>query len=967
METTPKSNFTRCYLPWLSAAAMLLLYVVTLAKTVTVTSVVPLARAMGTDWHPTFTAPLSYLVTKIIGLLPVGAQLLATNFVGALCAALSLGLLARCVSLLPQDRTQMQRDRLTGEHSFLSVRLAWVPVVFAVLVAGLQRTFWENAIVGTGEALDLLLFAYCVRCLLEYRVEEKNAWLYRLAVVYGLGITNNFAMIAFFPALIVALVWVKGWKFFRLDFLTRMFLLGLAGLSLYLLLPVIQSQSEVAPTSFWVGLKMNLVTQKSMVLNFRSVGLLPGLYALIPLLILAIRWSSSFGDQSPIGGVFANGAAVILQAGLLAFCLYMAFDPPIGPRQVAANARENLGASFVFLPCYFLGALAVGYFSGFLLLLGGGTSGERRSRRRGELPAAVRLALTVVVCAGAAFVAGRLFIQNHAHIRALASRTLHNYAGALAESLPAKPCVVLSDDPIRLYAVAARVGANAGKHIFIDTTALPEPAYRRYLRQRYGNSIANVALAPGQLHPTQRALAEFLAAMRSKYELVYLHPSFGYYFETFYPEASRLVYLLKPYTVEMTDPPVPTEAKIAEQSAFWAGMNSGALQVLKSDLAQLGPDARKQQDSDPSFIGSYYSRALNHWGVELQRAGKFDEAARFFDQSVQLNPDNVAAMINSEMNASWRKDRTRLVRLSKNAEEKLATYRAGLMYVLGTCGPVDEPSFCMEFANLFVNGNLFRQAGQMVRRALHYSPGDIINHAALANLEVLTGQPDRALRITDGIRRTMPLQTNAPVVQVEVDRIESTAHFLKEDMTSAERIAKESLRRFPDVDAAYDNLWRLYVTQAERVRATNSLGAATLMTNALRVVDGQVARFPKNPAAWFNHGNLCIYVNDYDRAVQSYSEVLRLKKDHGAALLNRAVANLRNQKLEAAKRDYLDALNNFTTTSFQVYYGLGEIAWQQQKWAEARDRYESYLRYSASAPAGEREEVRKRLAELKKK
>lgn len=143
MESTPQRNFVRTILPWLVAAVMLLVYLVTLDKVVTIQSVYPLARASGVDWHPIYTSPLSWLVTLPIRWLPSGVQLIGLNFIGALCAALSLALLARCVALLPHDRTQLQRDKLSEDDSFLNIRLAWVPVLFAVLVCGLQRTFWD--------------------------------------------------------------------------------------------------------------------------------------------------------------------------------------------------------------------------------------------------------------------------------------------------------------------------------------------------------------------------------------------------------------------------------------------------------------------------------------------------------------------------------------------------------------------------------------------------------------------------------------------------------------------------------------------------------------------------------------------------------------------------------------------------------------------------------------------------------
>ena len=91
---------------------------------------------------------------------------------------------------------------------------------------------------GTGsEMLDLLLFAYVVRCLLEFRIDERESWLLRAALVFGVAMTKNWAMIGFFPVFVVALVWIKGLGFFNLRFLGRMSCAALAGLSLYFVLP----------------------------------------------------------------------------------------------------------------------------------------------------------------------------------------------------------------------------------------------------------------------------------------------------------------------------------------------------------------------------------------------------------------------------------------------------------------------------------------------------------------------------------------------------------------------------------------------------------------------------------------------------------------------------------------------------------------------------------------------------------
>src|SRR5436190_872292 len=100
------------------------------------------------------------------------------------------------VSLLPHDRTHQQRLRETSDFSLLTIPLRWVPPVVAAIICGLQLTFWENATVASNDMLDLLVFAYIIRNILEYRIAENESWLFRAALVYGLALPSLWAMIA---------------------------------------------------------------------------------------------------------------------------------------------------------------------------------------------------------------------------------------------------------------------------------------------------------------------------------------------------------------------------------------------------------------------------------------------------------------------------------------------------------------------------------------------------------------------------------------------------------------------------------------------------------------------------------------------------------------------------------------------------------------------------------------------------
>src|SRR5438445_12379285 len=263
-EQTPRARtFVAGLLPWVIALGGLVLYVATLSHWVNLANWWQVKEITGGDWPSSVYAPLQFLVTYPIRWLPNGWQPLVMNLFAAVCAGLTLALLARSVALLPHDRTHEQRQREHSEFSLLTIRAAWMPPVFAALVCGLQMTFWEHATNATGEMFDLLLFAYVVRCLLEFRIDRQDSWLTRFALVYGLAMANNWAMIGFFPAFLMALIWSKGLSFFNLRFLLRTFGLGLAGFSLVLLLPLIRSLAEIPYASFWQLLHYSLAGEKN--------------------------------------------------------------------------------------------------------------------------------------------------------------------------------------------------------------------------------------------------------------------------------------------------------------------------------------------------------------------------------------------------------------------------------------------------------------------------------------------------------------------------------------------------------------------------------------------------------------------------------------------------------------------------------------------------------------------------------
>ena len=162
-------------LPWLVGAGGLLVYLLTLNRWVPLNGLGMVARVSGWAWQPALSQPLTWAVLYPFRWLPHGWIPLALNLFTAICAGLVLVLLARSVALLPHDVTRDNPVRPVSEVSILSTPTAWIPPVLAAMVCGLELSFWVHATAVTGAMIDLLLFAYIIRCLLEYRIDQDEA------------------------------------------------------------------------------------------------------------------------------------------------------------------------------------------------------------------------------------------------------------------------------------------------------------------------------------------------------------------------------------------------------------------------------------------------------------------------------------------------------------------------------------------------------------------------------------------------------------------------------------------------------------------------------------------------------------------------------------------------------------------------------------------------------------------------
>jgi len=134
------------------------------------------------------------------------------------------------------------------------------------------------------------------------------------------------------------------------------------------------------------------------------------------------------------------------------------------------------------------------------------------------------------------------------------------------------------------------------------------------------------------------------------------------------------------------------------------------------------------------------------------------------------------------------------------------------------------------------------------------------------------------------------------------------------------------------------------------------------VSNALRVIDLKLSLTPDDPAWLFAQGFARLRLKLYPGAIASLTRVLTLQTTNYDALFNRGVAYLQMGDLKSARADY-QQLQQAYPKSFQVAFGLGEIAWRERDTNEAAQNYSFYLE-NAPTNTSEFKEIRQRLAGL---
>ena len=963
-------------MPWLLAAAMLMVYGLTLNHWVTLANLVPAAQVSGFTWQPEFYNPLTYLFTYPFRWLSPAKIPIALNIFSAVCAATTLGLLARSVTLLPHDRTEMERTRERNDFAFLTTGSAWFPPVLAVAMLGLEFGFWQHATSFTGESLNLLLFAVVVWLLLEFRLDERMGRLYLAAAIYGAGLTNNWALIGFLPVFVAAILWLRGLEFFNLRFLFRMTLGAIAGMLFFLLLPLLGKMSGNFSMSFWEMLKpaWRLDWQVITAIGNPEVRrnlIIMSVTTFLPVLVMAIRWTSSFGDNSRLGTALSNYMFHGVHAVIFTVCVWVMYDSPFSPGQLSLGNPA--------LTMYFLSALGVGYYCGYYLLVFGKTAvpTRRNPRPKPALPGKFNSLSPIIywgVYAAAALAIGTLIYKNLKPIRAINDQTLLTYAQSMEHSLPSGGGILMSDaegagasQQIRtliMQAALARSGHDKD-FLVLDTQSLNWAPYHHYLHkkfpQKWPQTVGDKDM--GGVKPV--VILTALSSLAKSNAICYLNPSFGYYFELFYLEPHGLTYQLKTLPEATLIPPPMTTNLLAENQNFWAQFAIGELPRIQKAMAPVDTSLalnfgdwllmhlHGQEDINPNlrFVANLYSRALDYWGVELQRAGQLAAAAGCFTNAQSINPDNIAATVNFEFNQTLQAGKATTIEPERISADQFGKYR-NWNSVLNATGPFDEPSFVFANSVLLAQANLMRQAIAPFNRLRQLAPDNLPIRLWLAQLYLVNRLPDRALEALHDPQlhpeRFALNETNS----TEFNVLNAAAYFQKSEIPRGVELFELEIARHPTNETLLTTATRAFFTDG-------------LYTNALRVIDRGLALTPNDPQWLFGQGFANLQLGNYKQAIIALTRVMELTTNDPTALFNRALAYLKSDKLDQARADYIQLQTTYTN-SFQIAYGLGEVAWRQHQTNEAIKNYQQYL---AIAPtnAAELKIIRDRLNLLQTK
>ncbi len=899
-------------------------------------------KVAGWDWIPSADRPLTWLLTQPFHLLPAGWIPVALNFFAAALAALTLGAVARSIELLlPNGRPE-------------KTWLARLPVLLGVISCGLQLDFWREATAFSGEMLDVLLLATAGWCLLEHNVEKKRHWLDAAVLGWSTGMAENWVMLVTLPLFVGALIWLRGLRFFEKDFLLRTALLGAAGFAFFFLPALghsLNPHSALGAGESWLAPLRSLKgTFHVLYYNFWSwhrlavIGVL--VYLLVPVLPCLMRMKNEDAPNLPPLDKMQVRMLRGLRFVLLLACVWLAFDPIVGPRAIV---RSEMGIEMPLLTFDYLCALGTAFLASNLLFPIF-IPPERRSRSRFEkarllfqrYPLPLLLApLLLVTIALLLLVTIALLARNWPAMVGGGRPTLELFGRTVAATLPAGGGIVLADDSIKLSLVQAALTrrADADNWLAANLQLLPNGRYRAALERKLP-----AGWQPGSGDISLDKVLQLLNHVARTNKIYFLQPHNGIFlFELFQPQPLGAAARLEPYPENHFERAAVSAATIAAGEKFWD--TEWQLNLSALTPKHLRPAAGEvffkhhfglvpAQHDEAIFLRDWYSAALDDWGVVLQRQGKLLAAQTRFAQSLALNTNNFAAAVNAQVCSNLLAGKpvslTSIGGLSKQFRNIQQLAQA-----VSACGELDHPGIRFLLGNACLTAGWPRQAWAEFDRAHELAADELPPQIALVQLYSRCNMHAEVFAGIKEMRRRLDHSTPAGLtLETELAVLEARSWFAQTNVLQGRQVLSDLAASHPhDVQVA-ETVFKAYL----------AFGDAT---NALALVEAQLAKNPDNISALNNRAALLIQTRRAAEALPVLHHALALT-NLPSIRLNRAIAEMQLQDFAAAEKDYL-LLTNAAVDPFSVHFGLAEIAENRRDTNAAIRQLEISL---TNAPAG---------------
>jgi tetratricopeptide (TPR) repeat protein len=436
-------------------------------------------------------------------------------------------------------------------------------------------------------------------------------------------------------------------------------------------------------------------------------------------------------------------------------------------------------------------------------------------------------------------------------------------------------------------------------------------------------------------------LVTMLAKLSEKYPVYYLHPSFGYYFEYFSQVPRGLCIEMKPYPTNSFLAASLNESQVEENEKFWSASKADLRQLVSfiSSPASSTNVAFKQTllhkfqipyEPNPTAVvlGAFYSQALNSWGVELQRQGKLAEARENFKSALELNPDNIAARSNLDLNGDLQAGRQPVVRTPKSIEEELGRFSTW-QAALSVSGPFDDPTHCLGLGIIFGRGRLYREAAQEFERVHELVPDHLLTRYWLARLYLQVRLPEKAAGLVSGFRGQTDALEKSGIPKPEILQTEASALFAVNKSEQAEGLLHDAMQ----ADPANTNLLSVVVQISSMFRRYSTADSA---------LDRLLQINPNDTGALVSKGMLSIDSRNFKDAIPPLTHALSLQSNNYSARLYRAIAYLNSDQLDEAQQDF-QSLHDAFPKSNEANGGLGEIAWRRKDTNAAIQYYRACL------------------------